>query len=279
MDVSQARKLRPRREWIMVLVQPLATRGVARLARAGVSPIAVVFAHGALGLVAAALLAGASRGSLLAAALLLQGKTLLDNIDGGLARATGRVTEAGRYLDTAVDLVVNVALILALTRHGPALPALAALVALTALLSLDFNLERRYRELRGETPASVPPLPPGAPAWLLGIPRALYRAVLAPQDSLLTRLDRALFTVAAGIPESAAGAELRLAWSDLFSTASVVNLGLSTQLALLGAAALVGRPYWYVPLVLALFVYAAAVQLARVVRFRRLLRQNRGSPA
>jgi len=278
-NVTQAPKPRPRREWIMVLVQPLASRGVLWLARARVSPIAVVLAHGCLGLVAAALLSAPDAASLVAAALLLQAKTLLDNMDGGLARATGTVTEAGRYLDTVVDLTVNVALFLALARHGPAVPALLALVALTLLLSLDHTLEARYRELRGERESTAPALPPGAPAWLLNAPRAVYAALLAPQDRLFTRLDDALFGLAAGMAEADAPAALRLAWSDLFSTASVVNLGLSTQLALLGALALAGRPYLYVPLVLLQLVYAALVQTARVLRFRRSMGVDRGSAA
>jgi len=278
-DVTQARKPRPRREWIMVLLQPLASRGVAWLARAGVAPTAVVFTHGALGLAAAALVATQGRAPLIAAALLLQAKTLLDNMDGGLARATGRVTEAGRYLDTAVDLVGNVALFAALTRYGPAVPALLALVALTLVLSLDFNLEARYRELRGERPPSAPPLPPGAPAWWLSLPRALYRLLLAPQDRFLARLDGALFAAAAGVPQAAAPMETRLAWADLFSTASVVNLGLSTQMALLGVLLIVGHPYLYVPLVLLQLAYAVLVQIARMLRLRRALRADGGSPA
>ena len=44
------------------------------------------------------------RGSLLAAALLVQLKTLLDNADGQLARLTGRTSAFGRYLDSEVDL-------------------------------------------------------------------------------------------------------------------------------------------------------------------------------
>ncbi len=279
MDVTKARKRRPRREWIMRAVDPVARPTVAALARAGVSPLAVVLAHGAVGLIAAVLLAQHGRVPLLAAALTLQLKTLLDNVDGGLARATGQVTEAGRYLDTVVDLLVNVALFLALARHGPVLPALLALVCLTLLLSLDYNLEARYRQAREEPDGHPAALPAGAPAWLLDVPRALYRALLAPQDRLLRRLDRALFERAAGIPEADAPEELRLAWSDLFSTATVVNLGLSTQLALLGLLALAGRPYLYVPLVLAQTAYAAAVQGARVVRLRRTRQAGRGRAA
>lgn len=241
--------------------------------------MAVVAAHALLGLAAAVLLARQASVALVAAAVLLQLKTLLDNVDGGLARVSGRVSQAGRYLDTTADLLVNVALFAALTQHGPALPALLALLVLTLLLSLDFNLEGRYRELRAPPPAATPPLPPGAPSWLLSVPRGVYRALLEPQDRWLRHLDAALFERASGRSEAAAPARLRLAWNDLFSTASVVNLGLSSQLALLGALSLLGRPYLYVVAVYLQLAYVLAVQFVRVARLRRTLREERGSAA
>ena len=169
-DIPEARKPRPRREWIMVVVQPLASRCVTWAARRRIDPRTVVAAHALLGLAAAGLLTRHAGAALVAAAVLLQLKTLLDNVDGGLARVTGRVTEAGRYLDTGADLIVNIALFAALTRHGPAVPAWLALVLVTLVLSLDFNLEGRYRELRddpggaGRTAAAGGPcLDPGPP--------------------------------------------------------------------------------------------------------------------
>lgn len=263
----------------MRLVQPVASRGVAALASRGVEPLVVVLAHGAVGLAAAALLALRGPAPWLAAAVLLQVKTVLDNIDGGLARATGRVTEAGRYLDTTADLIVNVALFGALARHGPALPAWLALVALTLILSLDFNLEARYRELRGHASPGARPLPEGWPRWVLGAPRALYRAVLAPQDRALRALDRRLFERVAGVPESQAPLELRLAWSDLFSTASIVNFGLSSQLALLGVLCALQRPYLYVGAVLLQLAFVLGLQGVRIVRLRRALRRRGKSAA
>ncbi len=263
----------------MRAVQPLANRCVAWAARRRIDPMAVVAAHALMGLAAAVLLTRQASVALIAAAVLLQLKTLLDNVDGGLARVSGRVTEAGRYLDTTADLVVNVALFTALTRHGPALPALLALLVLTLLLSLDFNLEGRYRELRAPIPAAPAPLPPGMPRWLLSVPRGVYRALLAPQDRWLRQLDRALFERVAGRTEALAPAHLRLAWNDLFSTATVVNLGLSSQLALLGAFCVLGRPYLYVVSVYLQLAYVLAVQAVRVARLRRTLRQGRGSAA
>jgi hypothetical protein len=277
--MPEARKPRPRREWIMVVLQPLASRCVAWAARRRIDPRTVVAAHALLGLAAAGLLARHASAALVAAAVLLQLKTLLDNVDGGLARVTGRVTEAGRYLDTSADLIVNIALFAALTRHGPTVPAWLALVVLTLMLSLDFNLEGRYRELRDEPGGAATPLPPGAPGWILRLLEGLYRVVFEPQDRWLRRLDRTLFERVSGRREADAPADLRRTWNDLFSTASIVNLGLSSQLALLGLSCLLGRPYLYVVAVYLQLVYVLAIQAVRVARLRRAVRHGRGSTA
>src|SRR5690606_19636621 len=157
MALPSSAKPRPSREALMRLVQPLAHRCVRALARTRVEPHHVVLAHSAVGLAGAWLLAGEGAGRLLAAAALLQVKTLLDNVDGGLARATGRVTLLGRYLDTLMDLLVNVALFAALTRHGPSWAAWTALVTLTLVLSTEYNAMRRHLEEHGEAPDAAPP--------------------------------------------------------------------------------------------------------------------------
>ena len=91
-----------------------------------------------------------ARGELIAAAVLLQLKTLLDNLDGQLARASGRVTLTGRYSTPMADLVVNAAVFAALG-HVTGSPFLAAVafVALTLVLAVDFNVTELYREQRG----------------------------------------------------------------------------------------------------------------------------------
>ena len=113
-----ARSRKPRRGTELVcekVFRPLAHPLVLLFARLRVPPTAVVVAAGAAG-IAGALELG--RGSLLAAALLVQLKTLLDNADGQLARLTGRITAFGRYLDSEVDLLVNAALFAALGQRA-----------------------------------------------------------------------------------------------------------------------------------------------------------------
>lgn len=279
-DAAAAPKPRPRSELLLRLLQPVATAGVRVLARVGVDPQAVVWAHSAVGLGAAIAIAVGGQPAWWTAAALLQVKTLLDNMDGGLARATGRVTQMGRYLDTVLDTLVNAALFAALALHGPGLwawpLAAGAYLLLMAMLSLDFNLERRYRALRVGV-ADDADHPPGAPERWLAAFRGFYDAVLRPQDELVARLDAAAFErlrLASGgtgaAPETPPLVD-RLAWNDLWSTATLVNLGLSTQLLVLGVCLVVGQPFAYVVAVYAMAAYVVAVQALRARRFRRHL--------
>jgi phosphatidylglycerophosphate synthase len=179
-----------------------------------VPPPVVAAASGAAGLAAAVELA---RGNLLAAALLVQLKTLLDNADGQLARLTDRTSAFGRYLDSEVDLLVNAALFAALawTTGQPAI-ALAGFLALTSVLSLNFNVERLAR---GGTAA---PDDGGRPTALL---RRVYGLVYAPQD----RLAEALVA-------------RRPVLTSPLSVSLLANLGMSTQLAAFGLLTALGHP-------------------------------------
>ncbi|UCH25605.1 MAG: CDP-alcohol phosphatidyltransferase family protein [Trueperaceae bacterium] len=260
----------------MRLIHPLARVGVRLFSYLGVNPLHLVVTHGLLGLIAAWLIAKEPPGLLLAA-LLLQVKTLLDNIDGGLARATGQVTQMGRYLDTGIDLIVNFVLFLALSRYGPLGPAMVAFLILTVLLSFDFNLERLHKRAFSDradqtSGRAQDPEPIGAPRSLFFLFRGIYLLLLAPQDRLIERLELWRFRRLSGQSYLDADPVQKRAWSDLFSTASVVNLGLSTQLFVLGVFLVVGRPYGYVYAIFFQGGYFLWVQLLRTDRFRRTLR-------
>lgn len=140
-----------------------------------VPPPAVVLAGFAAGIAAAIELA---RGDLLLAAGLLVLKTVLDGADGALARAAGRETAFGRYLDSDCDLVMNAALFAAIG-YATARPllAVAGFVASTVVLSVNFNLRRLY--------AGTVAMPDGG-----GLARRFYELVYAPQDHLADRLVR-----------------------------------------------------------------------------------------
>jgi phosphatidylglycerophosphate synthase len=198
-------------EWVF---RPLAHPLVLLLARLRVPPPVVVVGAGVAGLAAAAEL---GRGSLLAAALLIQLKTLLDNADGQLARLTGRTSAFGRYLDSEVDLLVNAALFAALGRtSGEPVLAFLGFLALTSVLSLNFNAARISRGAAAE---------PVAAGTATAVLRRIYGLVYAPQD----RLAEALVARRPALVRPAA-------------VSALANLGMSTQLAVFGLLLALGHP-------------------------------------
>jgi phosphatidylglycerophosphate synthase len=230
------------RELVLELVfRPLSNVLVHPLLRANVAPAVVVLANAATGLVAALVLA---RGELVPAALLLQVKTLLDNTDGQLARAAGRVTLAGRYLDTLADLLVNGAVFAALGYvTGQPLLAAVGFVALTLVLAADFNATELYREAHG-TPTPQP-RPSGDRAERMLA--SAYAAIFAPLDRALRRLASWRFEGRGGY--------------DRFTVTVLANLGLSTQLVVLGICLLLGEPSAYLWFVLACLAALVLLQL------------------
>jgi len=215
--------------------RPLAHPLVLGFARLRVPPPVVVVAAGAAGLAAAVEL---GRGSLLAAALLIQLKTLLDNADGQLARLTGRITAFGRYLDSEVDLLVNAALFAAVAwTAGQAALALAGFLALTSVLSLNFNAERLSRAAVAE---------PEAHGRATALLRRAYGLLYAPQD----RLAEAIVT-------------RRPALTSPRAVSLLANLGMSTQLAAFGLLIAVGHPLAFAWVALA---QVAAIALALLPR-------------
>jgi archaetidylinositol phosphate synthase len=267
--LEHAEKDRPARELVVAgFFGPLAGLLVRALVPLRVPPPAVVLANAAAGLAAAAAL---GRGGLALAAVLLQLKTLLDNADGLLARASGRVTLLGRYLDTEADLVVNAALFVALgsATDEPWL-ATAAFCAATVLLSVDFNLSELHREAHGRA-ADAPTRSRSVVERAL---ESVYRAVFAPQDSILRaasgrRLERALD----GESDPDCRRRATLAYHDRLTLAVLANMGLSTQLAVLGACLVAGAPAAYLWFVVACALTLPLLQLRRERLTRQTLRR------
>ena len=251
---------------------PLAGALALALLRLRVSPPAVVLANGGAGLAGAF---AVHRGALVTAAILLQVKTLLDNADGRLARASGRVTLLGRYLDTEVDLVVNAALFAALgSLTGRPWLALAAFLVLTLVLSVGFNLAELYREAHGE--------PPRAPRSSGGaVERALeagYRLVFGWQDRLLRAfVVWRLVRIVGGEGDSGLRGAAMLSYHDRTTMAVLANLGLSTQLAVLGLCLVAGAPAFYLWLVVASGALLPLLELRRGLLARRSLSAPRAA--
>jgi len=236
--------------------RPLAHAVVLALLPLRVPPPAVVLAATGTRLAAAVEI---GRRDFIGSALLLQLKTLLDNADGQLARAAGRVSVFGRYLDSESDLLVDAALFVALGRvTGRWWLALASFVALTLVLSIDFNLERLSRRERGEDHQASPQAH-GAAAVLARV----YGVVYAPQDRLVEWfVERRLRGV---------GHAERLRYHDPATLTVVANFGLSTQLAVLGICLVAGSPtayLWVPPACLLALVPLELRRRYRVARWR-----------
>ena len=244
--------------------EPLSSLVVPVLLRLRVPPPAVVLANATAGLLAAVAI---GRGALVAGALLLQAKTLLDNSDGRLARTTGRVTLAGRYLDTIADLVVNAAIFVALARlTGLPLLAAAAFVALTLVLSVDFNVSELARAAAGDG-FSQPASSGGRSERVLA---RLYGLLFAPQDRLVRALSRRRFERASGGRDTPEAAR---AYFDPVTLTVLANVGLTTQLAALGVCLVVGAPALYLWLAVASLLVLAPLQLRRERLVREIVRR------
>jgi archaetidylinositol phosphate synthase len=256
----------PVRELVVAwLVGPVANAVAALLLPLRIPPPAIVLTHAATGLAAAAAL-GAE--ALVAAALLLQLKTVLDGVDGRLARATGRVTLLGRFLDTEADFAVTVAVFVALASvTGQPWLAAAALVALTLTLSADFNAVELYREANDNPPRPLP-ASGSVPERVL---EAGYRLVFAPQDRLVRaiakrRLERVLRNEGDPVVRQVA----TLAYHDRATLAILANLGFSTQLLALGTCLVLGVPTLYLWLALGQVLLLPTLQLRREWLARRV---------
>ncbi len=256
-------KQRPAVELVCEYVfRPAAQLVVLAFRPLGVSPPAVLLANTVCGLGGAVAI---MRGHLVVGALLLQAKTVLDNADGQLARATGRVSVLGRYLDSESDLLVNAVVFAALGKAtGEPFLALAAFLVLTLVLSLDFNLERLYRRQRGDERDPSPPAGDGLAELLAHV----YAVVYGTQDRAIE------WFVERRLARLHARPEARLAYHDRATLQVLANFGLSTQLAVLGVCLAVGRPAVY-----CWFVVGCGVALVPLFARRELLARRSLRPS
>jgi len=256
-DSALNRSRKARVGWELVcelLFRPVAHILVLVLLPLRVAPPLVAATAGATGIVAAVELV---HGRYLAAALLLQLKTVLDNADGQLARLSGRITAFGRYLDSELDLVVNAGLFAAVGwSTGRPVLAAAGFVALTTVLNLNFNAERLYRAEHGEA-ASAMPETSGRAAGLL---RHVYVVLYAPQDRLVERVLAHRLR--------AAGAHARHAYHDRQTVCILANLGMSTQLLAFGICVAASRPALFAWVALAELVFVSLLFLRRDLLIR-----------
>jgi hypothetical protein len=173
------------------------------------------------------------------------------------------VTRLGRFLDTDLDLLVNLALFAALgaVTDEPWL-ALAAFLALTIVLSANHNAAELYREAHG-APTRLPPPTGSSPERAA---EGFYRVVFAPQDRLVRAFVSRRLEQISGDPR---------VYHDRGTMAIFANLGLSTQLAVLGACVALDAPEVYLWLVLGSLALLPLLALRREWLVRRALSERR----
>lgn len=83
----------------------------------GTRPIHVTIFNALLALTIVPVMVGGGRGGLIAGAILFQAASVLDGVDGEMARATFRTSSLGATLDSAVDAATNLLFLAGLTVH------------------------------------------------------------------------------------------------------------------------------------------------------------------
>ena len=175
---------------------------------------------------------------------MLQVKTLLDNADGALARATGRVTLAGRYLDTLADPWSTAAVFAALSavvtgesgsrarrRRGPDARARRGLQRDRGSTERHVASSRPRPLARGELPASARSSRPIASC-------SVHCEYVSRKHSLADGSSSR--SVGRDRPRTRSACA-RLAYHDSLTVGVFANLGLTTQLAALGVCLVARR--------------------------------------
>ena len=151
------------------LNRPISQRiSYSLLAIPGVRPIHATIASAIFAFILFwGMLAGGKTGLILGA-ILFQAASVIDGVDGEIARATFRASDLGRTLDSAVDMTTNFLFLLGLTihlgRHGPHIVLWAGLWSLSIMAvgglvvgmcsrsggaPLSFDLLKRSTRIRG----------------------------------------------------------------------------------------------------------------------------------
>jgi archaetidylinositol phosphate synthase len=263
-------KARPRVEYVSEYgFRKLAHLVVLVLLPLKVAPTNLVIFHTILGVIAGFLIA---RGEFIWAALLIQIKTVLDNADGQLARASGMVSEIGRYADTEGDFIVNIALFTGLGVYtGQWFLALLTFIIFTLMLSLDFNWEYLYRLERKEYFRPAPDTSKEN-QMVLRFLENFYATIFKPQDNLIRTFSEKRFEqLYQKHPNQNTRATARLKYYEADSLFILANLELSTQLLLLGVCLIFGVPQVYLWFVVLCGVICFALQLRREARAARTL--------
>jgi len=198
-----------------------------------------------VGLGAAALYAAGGRINALVAGLLLLVKSVLDAVDGSLARAQQRPSRVGRFMDSVFDFAVNLAVFLAIAieaKMGPVGIALALVSLEIATLQGSWNNYGQvlYRHLKqGDTTSHVDEQDAAPYPWddlkALAVLHGLYLGLYGWQDRIMAALD------GWSVPDRACR---KLAQQDRLLLTLATPFGLGFQLLIIAVFGWMGRAEW-----------------------------------
>lgn len=200
------------------------------------------------------------------AALLLPIKSILDAVDGQLARIKNRPSYVGRYLDSVNDFIVNLAIFLAIG-HLTNIPYWVVLISLM-LATLQgtvvnyYDVTKRHSSHGDKTSrldeSKMPkPYLRDNPTYL-AIVFKLYRLIYGWQDQLIKDLDP---RTSENLP------------NKFLSGMSLLRLG--WQLLMISLFLIIGKPIWAIYY----FIFPATAYMIIMVCIRRFILQNLKSKA
>lgn len=268
-------------EWIARrFLRPAAHRIVLVLYDTPVHSVHVTWCFLAVGIVAAWLIAQATAASFVFAAILIQVKSILDAVDGQLARARMSPSRIGRFFDSAADFLTQGFLIMTCAHVAAKISGneTCLLLGVGAFISSEvqnsfwvfYNV--RFRSLKEGSARtildesrdeSVYPYDEGKPATLHFL-KTFYRIVYGWQDGLIAIVD-SVSKRFAGVDEDS---EQRW-YGNRFFLRTSGPLGLGTNLFAMSISLVLLRPVLY--LFIAFFVgnaYMMALIIYHVVAFR-----------
>ncbi|MCX7758635.1 MAG: CDP-alcohol phosphatidyltransferase family protein [bacterium] len=170
--------------------------------------------------------------------LFLQLKTVLDNLDGQLARYKNIESSFGRYFDTLMDYIGNLSIFMAIgIKHGELLFSIFTFYILTVVLSYDYNFEKLCKGIDNVESKNVEKIEKSEK-----ILRYIYNFLLGYQDKIVQNIENYIISKKNEYKE--------LFWNKRYLNITV-NMGLSTQLLILGIFILFGaeKMYLFIPLI------------------------------
>ncbi|MFN3995436.1 MAG: CDP-alcohol phosphatidyltransferase family protein [bacterium] len=272
-------KLRPVEEISNIQIfRPLAHIILLKIKDKNVSPELIVIIHTFMVILSSILIYYKNSLFLgLLAALLLQLKTILDNLDGQLARYKNKTTNLGRYLDTLMDYLGNFTIFIALgLKYNQLTFSLVSFFIFTFVLSYDFNIEKIYKEKNCKEK-----LPHKSTFEnynnleynnLEIILEKIYNFLLGYQDKLIIFLENKIynfllkFRYSKKFSQNVSDQFENLFWKKEYLNITV-NMGLSTQLLILGILIIFNLEFYFLYLPFVCFTIIMFLFIFRIIAF------------